>query len=92
MIYTKVFNFEDLIDRYLDMLSKADVWDTDIKEFSYNHIQYMLSELSVMNPKSTKAHRWLGFVQAVLVMQGITTVDIEREVTRSAFMFFTGEE
>lgn len=31
----------------------------------------------------SKVNRWLGFIQAVLIISGITTVDKERDRTRS---------
>ena len=33
----------------------------------------------------TKRHRWLGYIQGVLVMKGVFSVEEEREYTRPIF-------
>lgn len=50
---------------------------------SLNHLQWMLSEI-LHNPEQShsKKHRWIGFVQGLLIAYGITTVDNERDATR----------
>lgn len=42
------------------------------------HLKYMLREMSYGQMSSTKACRWLGYVQAALVLYGITTLDDEK--------------
>lgn len=48
------------------------------------HLRWMLSELWEMRD-TPKAMRWLGFVQGVLIMRGLTTVQTERDFTRPYF-------
>lgn len=46
------------------------------------HLRWMLSQAKVFNKewKSDKAHRWLGFVQGVLVAEGFATVEDLKKV------------
>src|SRR5690606_8282211 len=44
------------------------------------HLRWMLDQIPTLPP--LKAHRWLGFVQAALVVHGWTNVQIERNATR----------
>lgn len=74
--------------RYICMLQmegyepEQDEQDTDCGE----HLLWMLYQIYDDKLSSrTKAHRWLGYVQAMLIMQGVTTVDIERNKTRDIF-------
>lgn len=50
-------------------------------EMDPEHLNWMLNEL--YGPMAVdKANRWLGFIQGALIAKGVTTVSIEREVTR----------
>uniref|UniRef100_A0AB39CD71 Uncharacterized protein n=1 Tax=Pseudomonas phage RVTF4 TaxID=3236931 RepID=A0AB39CD71_9VIRU len=56
------------------------------KHTSLVHLRWMLDELMGNYEQSlTKKHRWLGFVQALLVVYGYTSVDRERDYTRDIF-------
>lgn len=51
---------------------------------SPKHLQWMLTEIQVNHDQElTKKHRWLGFVQGMLVAHGVTTVPVERDYTRN---------
>lgn len=53
---------------------------------SGEHIIWMLEQLAKDKKQSvTKKHRWLGFIQGVLIANGVTSVDAERELTRGIF-------
>lgn len=50
------------------------------------HIIWMINQ--IRDDKLTnhnQAHRWLGFIQGVLITKGLTTVTEERELTRPMF-------
>lgn len=50
---------------------------------SLNHLGWMLDEIiSNQSQTETKKHRWLGFVQGILIAYGITNVNSERNRTR----------
>lgn len=49
------------------------------------HLLKMLSELEAPGKSLTKKHRWLGFIQCSLISAGLTTVDAERNHTRTIF-------
>ena len=50
------------------------------------HLLWMLKEIELNQEQSlTKKHRWLGFVQGVIITKGWTTVLNERDATRDAF-------
>ena len=53
---------------------------------SATHLRWMCRE-ALANPgwPIDKLSRWLGFVQAILIINGKTTVDIERDRTRPLF-------
>lgn len=47
------------------------------------HLMWMLCELLENRDQSeTKKHRWLGFIQGVMICKGYLTVTEERELTR----------
>lgn len=51
-----------------------------------SHLIWMLTEIKNNNNQSdTKKHRWLGFIQGILIAKGITNVDVERDFTRDLF-------
>lgn len=52
------------------------------------HLRWMLDELLEKPMPAGKANRWLGFIQGCLICRGVTTVQAERDFTRS---FFAGE-
>lgn len=46
----------------------------------------MLQQISEdLTMSETKRHRWLGYIQGILVMKGVFTVEEEREYTRPLF-------
>lgn len=49
------------------------------------HLLKMLGELESPGKSLTKKHRWLGFIQCSLISAGLTTVDAERDHTRTIF-------
>jgi hypothetical protein len=55
-------------------------------ETSDLHLLWMIEEIQTSEEMGlTKSHRWLGFIQGVLVMKRYTTVADEREATRGAY-------
>lgn len=56
---------------------------------SETHLIWMLDQLIDLKVQGEKAHRWLGFVQGIMVSRGYITVDAERDRTR---VIFTGFE
>lgn len=53
---------------------------------SISHLKWMLSQIFKGKLSSnTKEHRWLGYVQGVLVVRGVLNVDEERDKTRKIF-------
>ena len=50
------------------------------------HLLWMLQQITEDETMSqTKRHRWLGYIQGVLVMKGVFTVTEERDYTRPIF-------
>lgn len=51
------------------------------------HLRWMLSKIlnGELYGEDEKAHRWLGFIQGVIIMRGWATVQEERDFTRSFF-------
>lgn len=85
----------EIIERYksIIMLNSQEFIDTVTfvkptfgEEQSDKHLLWMLSELECNQEQSiTKKHRWLGYIQGVLICKGYTTVAEEREETRELF-------
>lgn len=48
------------------------------------HLLWMLDQIETMENYG-KANRWLGFVQGVMIREGYTTVQKERDFTRGKF-------
>lgn len=59
-----------------DFVCKLPVEDST----SAHHLRWMCHEIIYNNPGKTitKLHRWIGYIQGVMVTRGMTTVDIER--------------
>ncbi len=50
------------------------------------HLIWMLTEIQEnLTMSSTKRHRWLGYIQGILVSKGVIDVKQEREYTRGMF-------
>lgn len=75
----------EIISRYTDIIrgfgysskKMSEGWETHL-----NHVSWMLDCIALGTVTGTKAHRWLGFVQGVLVSKGLIKVPDERELTR----------
>ncbi len=77
---------KDILDRYDTMLS---VYSDKIEcspnpGTGFSHLRWMVQELRSMEDEQ-KSMRWLGFVQGVMIMHNLTTVQIERDFTRPYF-------
>ena len=57
-------------------------------EFQAPHLMRMLEQIQftkTTQQSESKKHRWLGFVQAAIIAQGWSTVQVERDFTRDIF-------
>lgn len=76
-----------IIERYKQIIDKN--LDGDLETDPYqklSHLKWMLDEIVGNDAQSIiKKHRWLGFVQSVLIAKKLTTVDRERDFTRDLF-------
>jgi len=84
-------------DRYRDMLTNRGVhpYNHADKDFSkltrkeqLEHAYWMCDEVLKLENRHwsvDKRHRWLGFCQAVLIINGLTTIEKERNITRPWF-------
>jgi hypothetical protein len=78
--------YPDIIYRYLDLLHSCPPFGED--ECGSEHLKVMLGQILYTDEASmshTKKHRWLGFIQGVLITLKLTTVDLERDFTREFF-------
>lgn len=75
---------QEVIDRYLNMLSNVEARQEDEPGTGLHHLKWMLGELTKDRPWG-KQRGWLGFIQYGLVINGITTVTAERDFTRPIF-------
>lgn len=75
--------FPVLIERYKTM---AEGLHLPYPDMTGSHLIWMLEELASNEEQSdTKKHRWLGYIQGILIANGLTTVADEREFTRKIF-------
>lgn len=83
---------ENIINRYITILN-LEVYKTESPslvirplegdETNDVHLLWMLRELLLNQEQSiTKKHRWLGYVQGVMIAKNYITVLQERELTR----------
>lgn len=76
--------YPTLCHRYHEILED----NKEIEGVDYNtkHLQWMLEELQYNREQTvTKKHRWLGFIQGVMIANGLITVEDERNLTRGIF-------
>ena len=78
---------ENLIERYIFVLQCNDKYvDLGVDKTSDKHLVWMLNEIKNSTTQSeTKKHRWLGYVQGIMVAKGYLSVDSERDLTRNVF-------
>lgn len=76
--------YPEVCDHYETILLKL---PADASETGASHLLWMLRELQDdwNGMSETKRHRWLGYVQGVMVMKNLITVDDERTRTRQLF-------
>lgn len=78
--------YPTLIQRYIAILKEAEPITGEYQ--STEHLIDMLNQIMQYEEHGkslTKCHRWLGYIQGILVARGLTTVDIERDYTRDIF-------
>ena len=74
---------EELIIRYQVILNSITNELSDKKYMSKEHLLWMLEEIQCNVEQSlTKKHRWLGYIQGILIAFDILDVDQERNITR----------
>lgn len=73
--------YKIILDRYFDMVKHIPMIKNGTSKTSLNHAVWMLEEMKNFDDE-LKFMRWLGFVQAILIMRGFTDVDTERDFTR----------
>ena len=76
--------YPEICDRYEAILLKQ---PADATETGASHLLWMLRELQHgwNGMSETKRHRWLGYIQGVMVMKDLISVDEERNITRPIF-------
>ncbi|RVL37967.1 hypothetical protein [Sinorhizobium meliloti] len=80
---------EDILNRYDGMLAEitSKVECCDVPGTDACHLRWMLANIK-SGFAGEKSHRWLGFVQGVMIARGITTVQAERDFTRPYFSHY----
>ncbi len=72
-----------MFQRYKEILQNQDFDGPD--KTSSAHLRWMCDEALGSDYPIDKLSRWLGFVQGVLIMQNVTTVEAERDYSRPLF-------
>lgn len=73
-----------IIDRYIKVLGVIEPKQAADPGTDDGHLVWMLKQIPSFTD-SLKAHRWLGFVQGILIASGRLSVNEEREFTRPYF-------
>lgn len=76
--------YPEILDRYEAILRGAE--DFGEGDTSRGHLLDMIELLNGNDAMSlTRKHRWLGFIQGVMICHGLLTVREERNTTRPIF-------
>jgi len=74
---------ETVILNGLEILIGVDIESIrDPEGKTLNHLKWMINEMKTKEFSQGKFNRWLGYIQGVLVMKNITSLNIERERNR----------
>lgn len=74
---------DTLSKRYLYLLRHVEAKRNTENANSDEHLKWMLKELIYNNRANLfKKNRWLGFIQAHLILKGYTTLERERDIVR----------
>lgn len=73
---------DEIIDRYIKLLDANPICDSN-NPTENSHLVWMLLEIKSGDIQHTKAHRWLGYIQGIMVSKGLITVNEERDKTRA---------
>ena len=78
------YYFKQICERYIKELDNCEL--PNVPYQSNYHLKWMLVQILIDEDQSlTKKHRWLGYVQGVLVANFVINVDDERNLTRNLF-------
>lgn len=77
----------EVVIRYINPLKEMRYEPIQCSDYFHrSHLMWMLEQILHNETQSlTKKHRWLGFVQGVLCLQGTLDVDTERNLTCNIF-------
>lgn len=76
-----------VIDHYDEWLAKKTkkIECIPVPGYTYPHLRWMLAEIKSGRVSGEKSHRWLGFIQGVLIREDHFSVNAERDFTRPYF-------
>lgn len=77
----------DILDRYDTFLAKKTkkVEMVNTPGYTYPHLRWMIEQIRSGVVQGEKSHRWLGFIQGVLIREDHFKVNEERDFTRPYF-------
>ena len=77
----QIYNAARAMKDHLKIVVAADVDFGDLNDpASLKHLNWMLCEMCTGRVTKEKAHRWLGYIQGVLVAQCHMTLDEAKEI------------
>lgn len=77
---------EDILNRLDGILSQYALdYCKDSEGLFDSHLRWMLKEIKEGRIVGSAAHRWLGYVQGMMVARRYTTLENERNLTRDYF-------
>lgn len=81
----------DILNRYDDFLAKK-TKKVEVESepgYTYKHLRWMIDQIRTGVVQGEKSHRWLGFIQGILIREDHFKVNEERDFTRP---YFTKED
>lgn len=76
-------NLKIAVKKLLPMIRNGK-WYHATEDYDKNHILFMCNEIYLGKVTGEQAHRWLGYIQGVLVAVGITTVEQMKQLNKSS--------
>ncbi len=81
-VKTAAMKLRDLLS---EMNQQNDIEVAKKQECDIIHLVWMCYEIINGHVKSDKAHRWIGYIQGVLVMRNLTTLEKMKELNKTSW-------
>lgn len=77
--------YPEILRRYVSILGCDKYYQKPDDPCSNEHLLWMIIELDRSDIPDETKHRWLGYIQGVMISRNLTTLETERNLTRPYF-------